>query len=138
MPQLIFGGILAVIMLGLYIYSIFTAVAIAHKCGDVSECATQLSSNISLLLNLIGGLISATVVGVLGSTNRGEFPAQKSFEKHMSRTVYVKDNLNGIVLVKKKPDRNCFENRRYYAVAFYSGLDYLRSNHNRVWLSSVL
>jgi hypothetical protein len=83
MPQLIFGGILAVIMLGLYIYSISEAVAIARKCGDVANCATQLSSNLSLLLNLIGGLISATVVGVLGATHRGDFPAQKSFARNL-------------------------------------------------------
>jgi hypothetical protein len=68
MPQLLFGGLLAVIMLGLYIYSIAEAIELAKKCGDISNCATQLSANNSLLFNLIGGLISATVVGVLGST----------------------------------------------------------------------
>jgi hypothetical protein len=85
MPQLLFGGILAVIMLGLYGYSIYEAVKLAtDTCKDVPNCPTQLPTNISLLLNLIGGLISATVVGVLGSTNRGEFPAKKSFEKNLS------------------------------------------------------
>jgi hypothetical protein len=84
MPQLLFGGILAVIMLGLYGYSIYEAVKLAKICGDVANCQTPLPSNISLLFNVIGGLISATVVGVLGSTNRGEFPAQKSFEKDLS------------------------------------------------------
>ncbi|MGI9056273.1 MAG: hypothetical protein ACR2F2_10790 [Pyrinomonadaceae bacterium] len=84
MPQLLFGGILAVIMLGLYGYSIAAAIELAQKCGDINNCPTQLSANISLLFNVIGGLISATVVGVLGSTNRGEFPAKKSFEKNLS------------------------------------------------------
>ena len=61
-------------MLALYGYSIWAAINLAEKCGDIDNCTYQLSANISLLFNVIGGLISATVVGVLGSTNRGDFP----------------------------------------------------------------
>ncbi len=97
MPQLVFGGILAVIMLGLYIYSISTAVGVAAECGDNAACAKQLSSNISLLLNLVGGLISATVVGVLGATPRGELPAQESFERNLNGSVPSGNNPGGII-----------------------------------------
>jgi hypothetical protein len=84
MPQLIFGGILALVMLGLYGYSVFEAVKLARECKDIAGCTKELSNNLMLFFNVVGGLISATVVGVLGSTQRGEFPAQKSFEKNLS------------------------------------------------------
>jgi hypothetical protein len=89
MPQLLFGGILAVMMLGLYGYSVYEAVDLARQCKDVNGldilgCTKELSSNLMLFFIVVGGLISATVVGILGSTNRGDLPAQKSFEKNLS------------------------------------------------------
>ncbi len=83
MPQLIFGGILAVILLGFYIWSIWIAVFVALGKYDVS----YFSVNISYLLNTIGALISATVVGVLGATKSGDFPAQKTLEKGLTGMV---------------------------------------------------
>ncbi len=83
MPQLLFGGILAVMMLVLYGYSIYEAIELAKQCGDIPNCTKKLPENISLVFNLVGGLISATVIAVLGSTKRGDFPAQKSFEKNL-------------------------------------------------------
>ena len=83
MPQLLFGGLLAIIMLGFYIWSIVDAVSIAQCKANCREFST----NMSYMLNALGGLISATVIGVLGATRAGEFPAQKSFEKNLSGTV---------------------------------------------------
>lgn len=81
MPQLLFGGILAVILLGLYIWAIFEGVQ-ATK-GDTAG----FTANMSYLLNTIGGLISATVVGVLGATEVGDFPGQKTFERNLTGTI---------------------------------------------------
>lgn len=76
MPQLLFGGLLALILLGFYIWSIMVAVSLAAT-GCTQNCP-QLSNNMAYILNTIGGLISAVVIGVLGATQTGEFPAQKS------------------------------------------------------------
>lgn len=81
MPQLLFGGMLAVIMLGFYIWAIIEGVK--ATMGD----ASGFTPNMSYLLNTIGGLISATVVGVLGATEPGYFPAQKAFERNLSGTI---------------------------------------------------
>lgn len=81
MPQLIFGGILAVIMLGFYIWAIVEGVQ--ATMGDTAG----FTPNMTYLLNTIGGLISATVVGVLGATEVGEFPGQRAFEKNLSGTI---------------------------------------------------
>lgn len=80
MPQLLFGGLLALILLGFYIWSIVDAITLA-QCK--ANCP-QFSSNMSYLLNTIGGLISAVVIGVLGATKTGEFPSPKSIEKTLS------------------------------------------------------
>ena len=86
MPQLIFGGILATILLGFYIWSIVDAVSIAIDCNAGTNCSNQFTSNMSFLLNSLGGLISATVVGVLGATESGEFPGVRTFGKNITGT----------------------------------------------------
>ena len=73
MPQLVFGGLIAVIMLGLYIWSIVEA--IEHARASIKEFPPYMS----LMLNSIGGLISATVVGVLGATRSNEIPGGRLF-----------------------------------------------------------
>ena len=87
MPQLLFGGLLATILLGFYIWSIVDAVSIARACKIGSNCTEQFSSGMSFLLNSLGGLIAATVVGVLGATQTGEFPAKKTFERNLTGIV---------------------------------------------------
>lgn len=54
MPQLLFGGMLALILLGFYIWSIIAAVFIAAS-GCTQNCP-QLSNNMAYLLNTIGGV----------------------------------------------------------------------------------
>ena len=97
MPQLLFGGILAVILLGFYIWSIVDAVCIVRcmenlkNAGEavkptLPKCQT-FTTNMTFFLNSIGGLISATVVGVLGATKVSEFPGRELFGKNLSGTV---------------------------------------------------
>lgn len=80
MPQLLFGGFLATILLAFYIWSIFDAIEIA-RCA--SNCRAY-TDNMSFLLNAIGGLISATVVGSLGVTQPGDFPHRAMFSQNLT------------------------------------------------------
>lgn len=84
MAKLLFGGILATVLLGFYIWSLAEAVGAAH-CGG-GDCR-GFSTNMSFLLNSIGGLISATVVGVLGATQAGEFPSLTLYGRNISGIV---------------------------------------------------
>lgn len=80
MPQLLFGGLLALILLGFYVWSVLDAITIA-------QCKTncpELSQNMTFLLNSIGGLISAVVLGVLGATKPGQFPFPTLVEKTLT------------------------------------------------------
>lgn len=98
--RLILGGILSVALLALYIFSIGRAITVSSDCDararavaaqvpNSSLCDSQKSNlgNISLILNLIGGLISATVVGVLAATKPNDLPGKGIF----------KDNLNDVI-----------------------------------------
>lgn len=97
MPQLLFGGILAAILLGFYIWSIVDAIEIVQcmeKFKNASESVRatlpkcdSFTNNMTYFLNSIGGLISATVVGVLGATTVKEFPGEKLFGKKLDGTV---------------------------------------------------
>lgn len=87
MPQLLFGGLLATILLGFFIWSIVDAVSIARACNAGANCTEQFSVGMSFLLNSLGGLIAATVVGVLGATQPGEYPSKKLFEKNLTGIV---------------------------------------------------
>ena len=80
MPKLLFGGILATILLAGYVWSIYEAIGAAKK-------ALELTTMMSVLLNSIGALVSATVVGVLGATNSGDWPAKQSFAKNLTGTL---------------------------------------------------
>ena len=80
MAQLLFGGLLATILLGLYIWSIVVAV-------QTAEAGKPFTTAMSFLLNSIGALISATVVAALGTTRSGDFPARARFEKNLTGIV---------------------------------------------------
>lgn len=80
MPQLLFGGVLACVLLVFYIWAIVDSV-VATRAG-----LSDYSPNMSYLLNTIGGLISAVVVGVLGATQPGDFPAEKTLTKTIKGT----------------------------------------------------
>jgi len=77
MAKLVFGGLIATILLGLYVWSIVDAATAARTGGTIS-------SDISFLLNSVGALISATVLAVLGATAPGELPAGRTFEKGLT------------------------------------------------------
>src|SRR5262245_48233573 len=84
-PQLIFGGLIALVLLGMYVWAIASGVCAARP-GTCHESVTPFSANVQSFLNSVGGLISATVVGVLGATSASEFPGARLFRDHLSGT----------------------------------------------------
>lgn len=77
MAKLVFGGLIATVLLGLYIWSLITTATAARTGGAIT-------ADISFLLSSVGGLITATVLAVLGATQPGDLPAGKTFGKGLS------------------------------------------------------
>ncbi len=86
--------IIPVILLGFYIFAIGTAVnstfLAARKCGTNSACALALHSKsiegVNLILNVVGGLISALVITELAITQPGELPSAKLIDRRLTRS----------------------------------------------------
>ena len=85
-PQLIFGGLIAIILLALYVWAIISGMCAAQTIDACHNLVTPFSANVQSFLNSVGGLISATVVGVLGATNASEFPGARLFKDHLTGT----------------------------------------------------
>ncbi len=75
--QAIFGGIIAVILLGLYVHLIRVATLIV-SCASHQPCTAYPTSlfnpGMEQALSLIGGLVSALVIAELAVTSPGELP----------------------------------------------------------------
>ncbi len=102
MPKLLFGGILATILLSFYMWSIYEAVQAAQEALKLAKLAPnaeaaaaafktapELTTMMSVLLNSIGALVSATVVGVLGATTSGEWPAKRTLQENLTGTLQM-------------------------------------------------
>ena len=74
MKQL-FGGLIAVLLLGLYVYSVYEAIMVA-TCIGTSACAqytaAAFTSGFSHAMSLVGGLASALVIATLAVNIPGE------------------------------------------------------------------
>jgi hypothetical protein len=74
--KLIFGGLVAYILLGFYVYSTVYAIK-AVQCLIQSGCVgyvKDLTSGFVYVLSMVGGLVSALVVAELAVTKPGEAP----------------------------------------------------------------
>lgn len=74
--RLLFGGLVAVILLALYAYATIYAIQVA-QCVGRGLCKADpkgLSEGIETVLNLVGGLVSALVIARLAITQPGESP----------------------------------------------------------------
>lgn len=76
--KLIFLGLIACILLGLYVYATTMAILTA-ECLDTPGCTRyqKLTEGLLTVLNLVGGLVSALVVVELAVTPAGEAPAAR-------------------------------------------------------------
>ena len=74
--RLLFGGVIAIILLGLYayatVYSIQAALCIGR--GPCTSYSKDLTDGIVTVLNLVGGLVSALVISQLAITKPRDTP----------------------------------------------------------------
>src|ERR1044071_2768166 len=78
MTKLVFGGLVAIILLGFYVYATVYAI-LAALClgGQGAACvdySKDLNDGIVTVLNLVGGLVSALVIAQLAITEPGNPP----------------------------------------------------------------
>lgn len=79
MVKALFSGLVALILLGLYVYSIDTAIH-AAQCLSEPNCQAytkDLNEGVVTVLSLVGGLVSALVVAELAVTQPGKPPAAR-------------------------------------------------------------
>lgn len=81
--KIAFGTVVAFILLGFYVYAIYLAVRVT-LCLSQSGCAAynrdSITNGMTLVLTLVGGLISALVVAELAITKPGEAPAARMIQ----------------------------------------------------------
>jgi hypothetical protein len=81
--KLIFGGLIAVILLGLYAYALWFAVEVV-TCINTQGCtqftATNFGSGFASTLSTVGGLVSALVIAELAITKPGEAPVARALD----------------------------------------------------------
>jgi hypothetical protein len=76
----IFGGVIAVVLLGIYIHLLRIAYLIADcvsQVGCTSRTPADFNDVMAQTLNVIGGLVSALVIAELAITKPGETPAAR-------------------------------------------------------------
>jgi hypothetical protein len=75
--KLAFGGVISIILLGLYVYSTWSAILVAN-CAATPGCTTHpltsFTDGMVQALTLIGGLVSALVIAELAITVPGKVP----------------------------------------------------------------
>ena len=106
MTRLIIGGLLVLALLGLYVFAVCAALIIAHDCS--TTCLLD-DSAIAILLQTLGGLVSAVVVSELAVTKPTEAPGTRlarGFRVHQRKAVKILVNLyilvwlaSGVVLI---------------------------------------
>lgn len=84
----IFGGVIAVILLGLYVYTIVMALIVTNCLSKGEACKTftkdSFTSGMSTTLAMVGGLVSALVIAELAITKPGETPAARILDETLS------------------------------------------------------
>lgn len=96
MTKLVFGGLVAIILLGLYgyatVYSILAAQCIGG--GACTEYSKDLNDGVVTILSLVGGLVSALVIAQLAVTEPGAPPGAgllntESITETLKKTVTI-------------------------------------------------
>lgn len=85
--RLLFGGVIAVILLGLYVYAVQFGIAVV-TCVGTEGCTTlttaAFTDGFATAMNTVGGLVSALVIGELAITKPGEAPVARALEARPS------------------------------------------------------
>jgi hypothetical protein len=87
--KLAFGGVISLILLALYVYSVWLAILVVN-CVSGSGCTahplTHFTDGMVQALTLIGGLVSALVIAELALTVPGEAPMARALDSSASST----------------------------------------------------
>jgi hypothetical protein len=87
--KVFFGALIAVILLGLYVYSVIYTISVVN-CVSTPGCTTStvadITDGIVTALTLIGGLVSALVIAELAITKPGEPPVARVLDQNSSST----------------------------------------------------
>jgi hypothetical protein len=87
--KMFFGALIAVILLGLYVYSVIYAIVVVN-CVATPGCTTRTTADVTdgmvTALTLIGGLVSALVIAELAITKPGEAPVARVLDQNSSAT----------------------------------------------------
>lgn len=85
--QVVFGGVIAVILLGIYLHLIRVAYLVVD-CVTTSGCTkydvTYFNDGMAQALSIVGGLVSALVIAELAVTKPGEAPAARALADNAS------------------------------------------------------
>lgn len=79
-PCAVFGGLIAFILLGIYLHLIYVAcrmVGCLSTAGCTSYTPASFNDGMAQALSIIGGLVSALVIAELAVTKPGEAPAAR-------------------------------------------------------------
>lgn len=78
------GGLIAIILLGLYVYSVCLAILVVN-CASTTGCTSYPLSSFTdgmvQALTLVGGLVSALVIAELAITKPGEAPMARALAR---------------------------------------------------------
>jgi hypothetical protein len=75
--KMVFGGVIACILLGLYAYLVWSAISVV-SCTPQPACLADFTKPMASALALIGGLVSALVIAELAITKPGEPPVARA------------------------------------------------------------
>ena len=85
--KLLFGGLIAVIVLGLYAYSVVFAISVVN-CINTTGCsaltAASFTDGFAQTMTTVGGLVSALVIAELAITKPGEAPVARALDPSAS------------------------------------------------------
>jgi hypothetical protein len=79
--KLVFGGLIAVILLGLYVYSVLFAISVVaciSRPGCSALTAASFTDGFGSTMTTVGGLVSALVIAELAITKPGEAPVARA------------------------------------------------------------
>jgi len=85
--RMLFGSIIAVFLLGVYVYCVWVAIQVV-ECGVTSGCRPpppNFSPQLASTMAVIGGLVSALVVSELAITKPLTFPLARSIDPNPGR-----------------------------------------------------
>ncbi len=84
----IFGGVVAVILLGLYVYTVIVALMVTSCISKGAVCKSyskdDFTSGMSMTMATVGGLVSALVIAELAIAKPGETPVARVLDNNPS------------------------------------------------------